>query len=154
VLGSSRQRPGVWILGSRLACMAVLHAWSDSVAGTVARQLAVSSVWRTTLKGHCKDSDETEGWESLRSWASSCGETSWLAEICSNIADLVMCGHCKWNHVSDCFDSWIMLYSLYSGSNGNMYCCIFIFCIDYKVFHFQSGGVIGRPFSADCDSDR
>ena len=34
----------MWILGSRLACVAVLHAWSDSVAGTLAWQLAVSSV--------------------------------------------------------------------------------------------------------------
>lgn len=89
----------MWILGTWLACVAVLHAWSDSVAGTLARQSAVSSVRRTTLERNCKDSDKTTSGEPLRSGTSSSGQTSPLVEAVSVNSDYhkIMCvldSHC------------------------------------------------------------
>jgi len=71
--GSSRQRSGLWNLGTGLACVALLPAWSHSTAGTLAGQPVVSPVWRSTLQGHREDGDKTESGEPLWSGATSSG---------------------------------------------------------------------------------
>lgn len=58
-------------MGTRMACLAVLHAWYGAAIGAMVGQLARKAIRGEKQQGYCYDCDEAKGGVSLRSGVES-----------------------------------------------------------------------------------
>lgn len=74
VVGTCWQRTRMRFLGTRLACLVVLYAWHNPIAGTLVGQFAVTSIRGTTFEGCGENGDQTASGITFRSGVEGVGD--------------------------------------------------------------------------------